>query len=179
MSGHAVMAWLFGKMPTHGDFVSRGLTADRREQLDVWLSDEMARARDEFGEWFEPAFDSAPPWRVAVPVGDGAGWFGGALTPSIDAVGRRFPLLVAVDAGDAQRAAAAARQCESAIYRAYDERLTADELFCSVSAIDDTADAAPIEGWWTEGNLDFPPACLAGTHPTGLVTLMLRAPADD
>jgi len=179
MSSHVMMAWLFGKLPTHGDFVSRGLTPAWRDRLDVWLSAEMVRARDDLGEWFDQAFDSAPPWRVAVPVGNNDDrWFGGALSPSVDAVGRRFPLIVAFDTSDAQSAVAAARQCENAIYRAYDERLTADELCRSIGELDEATDAAPIEGWWTEGNLEFPPASLAGMLPQGLVTLMLSPPAN-
>ena len=31
-------AWLFGKIPAHGDFISRGLDHATHELLDDWLS---------------------------------------------------------------------------------------------------------------------------------------------
>ena len=51
-------AWLFGKMPAHGDFVSRGLGPTMRDRLDLWLSAEMDVARAEFGDEFEPRYDA-------------------------------------------------------------------------------------------------------------------------
>ena len=61
-------AFLFGKMPSHGDFVARGLAAEERDSLDAWLSAELADARAALGERFEERFDSAPPWRFAWPA---------------------------------------------------------------------------------------------------------------
>ena len=85
MSCRPVTAWLFGKLPSHGDFVTRGLSPAERDQLDRWLSDEMEQARDMLGEQFAARFDETPPVLFAHPCE--AGWEGGALCPSIDSAG--------------------------------------------------------------------------------------------
>ena len=85
-------AFLHGKLPAHGDFVSRGLAPDERDLVDGWLAASLASARDALGAGFEAAFDAAPPWRFAWR--DGARWTAGALAPSADAVGRRYPILI-------------------------------------------------------------------------------------
>jgi len=88
-------ARIFGKLPAHGDFVARGIGAAEREALDAWLSGEMLAARAALGGDFEERYDRAPPWRFAGP--DGAG----VLVASVDGVGRRFPLYLALGgAGD-------------------------------------------------------------------------------
>ncbi len=177
MSCRPVTAWLFGKMPTHGDFVARGLSPARRDRLDIWLSAEMIRSREHYGNAFDAAFDSAPPWRF---VNDDAGWEGGALCASIDSAGRRFPLIVGREVSDAVGASIAAEACETAIYRAFDNRLSADELW-DVAADERTRikshDAA--SGWWTDGNDSFPARHLLDPYPIGLIATMLEASADD
>ncbi len=175
MSGHPVTssAWLFGKLPRHGDFVARGLDQSARDRLDTWLSDAMISARAALGTAFEGAYDSAPPWRF-VQHDAAAQWTGGALCASIDSAGRRFPLVVARTADDAATATVAAFGCELAVYRAFDESLDADQLW-AIAASEAPQDLPePVEaGWWTEGNDDFPPATAAAGFDTGLIVAML------
>ena len=95
MSQRAVGAWMFGKMPTLGDFVARGLGQQARVDLDTWLSQEMVSARAEAGEGFEARYDAAPAWNF-VECDDAGQWNGGALCASQDQAGRRFPLIMDV-----------------------------------------------------------------------------------
>ncbi len=182
MSGHSLTpgpltTWLFGKLPTHGDFIARGLSPARREELDLWLSNEMVGAREVFGARFEDAYDAATPWMLSAR--DDAGhWQGAAICPSVDAAGRRFPIIAGGSAGDARTAVEMAVCAEQAIYRAFEEGLSADGLH-PLLANDDAAatlalEVPPPEGWWRDGNERVGPDHLAGFAPVGLVTRMLR-----
>jgi type VI secretion system protein ImpM len=155
---------VFGKLPAHGDFVARGLAAGERERLDAWLSASLADARDRLGEDFAERFDTAPPWRC---VGARAG----AIAPSQDGAGRRFPLLLMAGSGQA-----GAQACEALLYDAIGGGWDADRLLAEAerTAADEPADGA---GWETDGGEGFAPATLAGEHPAGLVAAMLGAGA--
>lgn len=168
-------AFLFGKLPSHGDFVARGLSADERDSLDQWLSTELAEARAALADSFEDRFDSAPPWRFAW---DGEEWTAGACASSVDSVGRRFPLLVARTGLGTMSVEPAAEACEQAIYDAFEQGWTADELAAAVAALEPTADSEgmPVAGWWTLGSEEFEPHTLAGIRPAGLIAAMLGKP---
>jgi type VI secretion system protein ImpM len=87
---------LYGKVPARGDFVSRRLEADFIEAWDAWLQRVVRESREALGaKWLE-CFLSAPVWRFVVPAGmfSKAGWVG-LLLPSVDRVGRYFPLTIA------------------------------------------------------------------------------------
>ena len=164
-------ALIFGKLPAHGDFVSRGFAPADRDRLDRWLSAEMAAARTALGELFEERFDKAPPWRFAW---SGEEWVGGALAASVDSAGRRFPLLVGRSVGRAGGAAPLAQACEDAIYQALAERCPVEELEARLNALETRAEEPePAEGWWSLGGEDFEPGALPGREPTGLIAAML------
>lgn len=98
LSGQAVTGltvFAFGKLPAHGDFVARGLSAPERDAWDRWASEGLEAARMALGETFEDRHDAAQPWRFAFGPGAlGEGWRAGALTPSIDRAGRRFLIIL-------------------------------------------------------------------------------------
>jgi len=159
--------FLFGKLPAHGDFVSRGLTELAERAWDDWASAALERLRAGAAD-FDAAHDAAPPWRfVAGPSALGQGWRIGALTASIDGAGRRFILAAGVQGCTPASACACglgfAVAAEEVLYRALGERLTADQAVEALSRalvlFDDEADvaealaAAPAgEGaWWSAG----------------------------
>jgi len=151
MPGHAVSALLFGKLPAHGDFVARGVGAAERTTLDAWLSASLAAARVTFDTTFETCFDHAHPWRAEGPG------TGGAISPSQDSVGRRFPVLLL--AGPGQAAA-----CEDLLYRAIAEGWDADAIVAAA----DTAPQGAVTHWSRGGR-----APLTGAAPSELITAML------
>lgn len=110
-------AWVFGKLPAHGDFVARGMDAATRVTLDAWLATAMETARQRYPDDFADRFDRAQPWRAA---GEGVA---GAIAASQDAVGRRFPLLLLTDGVRHDSAA-----CEELLYGAITEGWDADRL---------------------------------------------------
>ncbi len=164
---------MFGKMPTHGDFIARGLAAEERDALDLYLSGELAAARESLGESYEDLFDSAPPWRFAWA---GETWSAGAVASSVDSVGRRFPLVVGRTETKPESVTAVAEACEQAIYDAFEQSWTADELAAAVEALEAAErEERPIESWWTLGSESFDEASLPGARPVGLLRAMLSS----
>lgn len=89
----------YGKLPSTGDFASRRLPHDLIEAWDNWLAEEIGRLREQSEDWLDAYLDS-PTWRFVVPadwlVPAQAGVLAGVLMPSVDSVGRYFPLTIMV-----------------------------------------------------------------------------------
>lgn len=167
--------FLWGKLPAHGDFVMRGLDPTTRDEFDHWMSAEIQAARDALANEFEARYDEAPPWYF---VTDGAA--AGAMAPSMDAVGRRYPILVGrfgVTGGDEQ---VFAQECEEAIYRALEGGWTADRLVEEVAVMPSPPPGERItsaERWWTLGGEHYPADEILGARPDGLVRRILARTA--
>jgi type VI secretion system protein ImpM len=86
----------YGKMPAAGDFIARRLSASFSEPWDRWLQGAMAVSRERLGEGWHDAFLSMPVWRFVLGPGvvSRDAW-AGLMVPSVDSVGRLFPLTVA------------------------------------------------------------------------------------
>src|ERR687890_132230 len=88
---------VFGKLPARADFLSRGLPASFADPWHAWVVRGLAAARQELAERFESAYMAAPVWRFVLPPGAcGPALAAGVVLPSVDAVGRLFPLALAV-----------------------------------------------------------------------------------
>jgi type VI secretion system protein ImpM len=96
----AVTAGWYGKVPMLGDFASRRLPPALVPVLDSWLAACQHQARTSLGADFAARHRDAPEWRFSWSPGvvDARWWFG-LLVPSVDAVGRPFPLVVARPSG--------------------------------------------------------------------------------
>jgi type VI secretion system protein ImpM len=90
------VAGLYGKLPARGDFLSRRLDAEFIAGWDEWLQRAMRDSREALGERWLECFLSAPVWRFVLPAGmySKPGWVG-LVAPSVDRVGRYFPLTLA------------------------------------------------------------------------------------
>jgi len=86
----------YGKLPSSGDFVTRRLSPAFIEPWDAWLNAMLAGSRERLGADWRDAFLSAPAWRFVLAPGvlTPEGW-AGVIVPSVDTVGRYFPLTVA------------------------------------------------------------------------------------
>ncbi len=146
-------AWVFGKLPAHGDFVARGMAAAARVALDDWLSTALVAAREHYGATFDDRYDSAPPWRAE---GDGVA---GAIAASQDAAGRRFPVLLLTDMAAQEPAA-----CEELLHMAIVEGWNVDRLAENGT----TPPRCPVVRWWGGAGRE-----LAGDRPHTLLIGML------
>ena len=87
---------VFGKLPARGDFIDRGLPKTFTEPWHAWLTTGLLAARAELGPRFELCYMQAPVWRFALPAGvAGPQAAIGVFSPSVDQVGREFPLTLA------------------------------------------------------------------------------------
>lgn len=83
----------FGKLPSHGDFVRRRVADDFVTGWDSWLQQCLAQSRETLGESWLDTYLTSPVWRFALaPTVCGAAAVAGILVPSVDRVGRYFPL---------------------------------------------------------------------------------------
>ncbi len=160
---------VFGKLPSRGDFVSRGLEGVALEAWDGWFSTQLDDAKARLGPDFAATHDAAPPWRfVDAPGTFGSGWRAGAFAPSMDSVGRRFFVMTAADRLSAEQAAngpAVALALEDVIYEAFEHGWDADTLLQRGSEVaqrvigDEPANAEPVERWETSGSPTLAPGC--------------------
>ncbi len=83
----------FGKLPARGDFVGSGLKPGFLGPWDRWMAASLAAARDRLGAGWTQAWFSAPVWCFALPAGQcGPEAALGLFLPSVDRVGRPYPL---------------------------------------------------------------------------------------
>jgi type VI secretion system protein ImpM len=101
----------YGKLPSRGDFVSRGLPRDWLRTWDEWLLRALAPALH--GAPLRDRLLTVPPWQcVILPAQAGQPAWCGVVAASTDRVGRAFPFLL-VEAYDA----AALLACELSTLR--------------------------------------------------------------
>jgi type VI secretion system protein ImpM len=96
---------VFGKMPALGDFLRLGTGTEFFAVWDRWLQATLLAAEADIGLAFEACYMSAPVWRFALPPGlAGPQGAVGVLMPSVDRVGRRFPLTLMAHTGRGEQA---------------------------------------------------------------------------
>ncbi len=93
--GSVAPGW-YGKLSMLGDFAQRRLPQHFVQACDTWLSAGMEASRQQLGPGWLDTYLTGPMWRFAFAPGviDPSWWFG-VLMPSVDNVGRYFPLVVA------------------------------------------------------------------------------------
>jgi type VI secretion system protein ImpM len=155
----AAVSGFCGKLPARADFVSRRLPVALVEEWHVWLAEILAAARAELGDDWLDCYLRGPIWRFAL----GPEMISGTLMPSVDGVGRYFPLTII------RRFASMVALAEFAIGGA--EWFAAAEAV-SLAALEDGADLPAIDD--RIAALPAPPAA-AGTS-TMTRAMALEAP---
>ncbi len=86
----------YGKIPGTGDFIARRVPSAFSEAWDRWQQAAIAGSRERLGSHWRDHFLSMPVWRFVLSPGmlTPNAW-AGIMAPSVDAVGRYFPLAVA------------------------------------------------------------------------------------
>jgi type VI secretion system ImpM family protein len=100
---------LFGKLPSHGDFLRRRTSDAFVDAWDAWLRESLAESRTALGEEWLDIYLTSPAWRFVCAAGAcGPAPVIGLMVPSVDRVGRFFPLtLVSILPDDVSLIAAA------------------------------------------------------------------------
>jgi type VI secretion system ImpM family protein len=83
----------YGKLPSHGDFLRRRASDAFVDAWDGWLRQCLAASRSALGERWLDVYLTSPAWRfVCAPGTCGPAPLVGLMAPSVDRVGRYFPL---------------------------------------------------------------------------------------
>jgi type VI secretion system protein ImpM len=86
----------FGKVLTRGDFVARRLAPDFVGAWDAWLEAGLLHSQQRLGPRWLDVYLNSPVWHFAVAAGlCGDHAVAGVMIPSVDRVGRYFPLTLA------------------------------------------------------------------------------------
>ncbi len=94
---NAAVGW-YGKIPALGDFASRRLPVPFIQAWDAWLQSSLAASQRALGDQWLSTYLSAPIWRfMLMPGACGENAWIGVLMPSVDRVGRYFPLTIAAN----------------------------------------------------------------------------------
>lgn len=93
MSDAAVTCGFYGKVPTHGDFVRRRVPDEFLQPWDEWLQQRIAETRNNLSAGWLEVYLTSPIWRFALGPGVcGPTLALGLLMPSVDRVGRYYPM---------------------------------------------------------------------------------------
>jgi type VI secretion system protein ImpM len=85
-------AGLFGKLPAKRDFIEYSVDRALMEKWDPWLQQAVATSRELLGQDWLDIYLRAPIWRFWLGSGICGKPVLGVLMPSVDGVGRYFPL---------------------------------------------------------------------------------------
>jgi type VI secretion system protein ImpM len=175
---------LFGKLPSRGDFLRASLPEDFVAPWDSWCREMLAASREELGDaWFD-AWMEAPIWRFLLPPGTcGAQAVLGIWLPSVDKVGRHFPLALCALAPstlDLMDGAAWLQAAEDAGLDGIMNDAPHESLAARLTAPAPDS-PTPEQGaalWWTEGSPQVAAKqfLIPGLLPVSLAGAMLRDP---
>ncbi len=94
MDGPAEVGF-YGKLPSHGDFLRRRVSDGFVSAWDRWLQEGMAATRSALGDRWLEVYLTSPVWRFASAAGAcGPQPAVGVIAPSVDRVGRYFPMTI-------------------------------------------------------------------------------------
>jgi len=87
---------LYGKLPSYGDFISRNLNSSFIASWDEWLQHFISGSQEQMGDNWLDIYLTSPIWRFVLSPGviDNNMW-AGLMMPSVDRVGRYFPISLA------------------------------------------------------------------------------------
>lgn len=144
----------YGKLPSRGDFIVDAIPRACVDAWDRWARESLHAGRAALSARWTERWMAAPIWRFRLPAGIcGRDALIGAFLPSIDRVGRQFPLFVLAGAADSVALEGGGLWLESAVDQAVaaiTEDHPPDVLAAGLRG--DFADRTlTVQGWWTEG----------------------------
>src|SRR5687768_9484040 len=171
-----------GTIPCLGDFIWRRLPSGLIRAWDSWLQHAMAASRAHWrGRWLD-LYRNRPIGRFVLMPGAcdaSTGIWGGRLMPSVDSVGRYFPLTIALPVGSrpgmmltvfsAQSWYAALERIALATLNINAlpddlDRNLADNPFPALEPPPQRRDAQELAAWWRAGATDLPKTLVLATE---------------
>ncbi|SEK03190.1 type VI secretion system protein ImpM [Cribrihabitans marinus] len=133
----------FGKMPCLGDFFRLDLPAGFVQAWDGWVQRSLLAGREAAGSGWDALYLSCPIWRFGLSAGlAGPQKMLGVMMPSVDRVGRQFPLTLAAPLSsegsvlaDHLRSADLFAQLEELALAALEDDMTRDRLAAGLAGI--------------------------------------------
>jgi type VI secretion system protein ImpM len=84
---------IYGKLPSHGDFLQRRVPPEFLTPWDDWLQAGITASRAALADQWTDTYLTSPVWRFALSASAcGRAAVAGLMAPSVDRVGRFFPL---------------------------------------------------------------------------------------
>jgi type VI secretion system protein ImpM len=122
-------AGAFGKVPSAGDFIARGMTVEVRSALDRWLTAHLAEAARDPDSW--------PDWGLRAAVPTPSGDVAALILPSVDRAGRQYPfaLVAPLSGSDVRGVDAWADGALDLALDAVDGVIDADELAAALGDV--------------------------------------------
>lgn len=164
----------YGKLPTLGDFASRRLEASFIEPWDLWLGEGLAAQREQLGEAWLDAYLGSAVWRFvlmpgALPAQAEPAALAGVLMPSVDRVGRYFPLTLVtklphlpVSAGEVEGLLAWLHRLEDVAVDALHEDWSIEDLDAALEALPAPVVAAALPDALAATQRELAEAAIAG-----------------
>lgn len=138
----------YGKLPVLGDFVSRRVDRDFINGWDEWLQSSIACSKEALGEQWLESYLTSPIWRFVISPGVcGSQAMAGVMMPSVDRVGRYFPLMITVNIQDIDSVAIFGSKTEHWFEEVESIALAALEEDLSVNQIDDMLKEVNSDCW--------------------------------
>src|ERR671922_2029225 len=92
------MVGFYGKLPSHGDFLRRRVSDAFLHVWDGWLQECMIASQRALGDRWLDVYLTSPAWRFGCAAGAcGPSPVVGVMVPSVDRVGRYFPLTLVAE----------------------------------------------------------------------------------
>lgn len=159
----------YGKMPSQGDFIRIAPPAGFVRNWDAWLQRTLPSARQMLGGRWQECYFSAPIWRFSLAPGvvtNGA--VTGLMMPSVDRVGRAFPLTLVASTAP-QCATAEAHLAQGPFFGALEE--------IALEALEDAMTPARLERELGSLLAAFRSGALAANTDAGQVAIITRGTA--
>jgi len=140
----------FGKMPSTGDFFRIDPPKGFVAVWDAWLQRGLLEAREALQAAWKTKYYSAPIWRFTLAAGlAGEAAVIGVLMPSIDRVGRQFPLTLVGEAPDDPMfthfaSPALFAELEDIALATLDDEVTRDDLASRLHSVASTVGRRPV-----------------------------------
>jgi type VI secretion system protein ImpM len=186
----------YGKLPCRGDFLQRRVPGEFVDPWHAWLQECLTESRRQLRERWLDAYLVSPVWRFVLAGGlCGARTYAGVLLPSVDRVGRYFPLTIVAGWEVALSPFVLAGSQDSwfelvqalALEALEAPLLDLDDFDRRVAAMGSRVEPAqlgpaclermpdPVSLWWTEGSNDLDPnvLCVSGLPDPGAFAAML------